>query len=239
MTVANPTTIDRQGLFVVTKIQRTSIVSNEELMNAMSYAKARVWAHLSNGSWQMINRSDLLSAAYEGVTEALHRFEPKRGGVQETKFTSYAHFWIEKYIKEFIARNRTIVSSSLSDSFRGLTPYAYSIDIQDDDAPSQDHQIGLKQDCVDLVEQSECNQAKSKLVKLFLKKLDSDFDRTCLQLHFGIQTIDNKAKNIKEIAKLTQVSKRIVTESLERSMSMLKQYSDTGQVRCLYSQWSD
>jgi RNA polymerase sigma factor (sigma-70 family) len=228
------TTNDNKNIFInaitdfhnggVLLLPKVAIVNEQEISDAMNYAKAKVHSYMK--SWHSkFSKQELESAAFEGIAEAIQRFEPKNGSVQDTKFTSYAHFWIEKYIKTYIANNKTILSGSLHDLWVGSVPYAYSIDDNNDDGPSSDCTAMVKdkseKNSADFVLiKSETDAGTQELLNRILSRL-SGLDKIVVQLHFGIDTIDDKSMTIKEIAKNLGISSAKAQGHLDSAMTNL------------------
>lgn len=65
----------------------------------LAYNNATRYASMNKGRPHM-DDNDLLQAAFVGLTEASHTFDPERGH----KFVTHAHWWVNKRISEEIAR---------------------------------------------------------------------------------------------------------------------------------------
>lgn len=184
------------------------LVTEKDYTDAINLCKARAYHYQSIG-WTQFAREDLISAGYEGICIAAQRFDPSKGTVKATKFTSYAYFWIEKYIREFIAKNKSIVSGSLSDCWCGRVPYAQSIDqyTNDNDSAGPDHNAWLSDhsNACSTIEQNELRQQQADLLAEMFSELH-EIERTVLMLRMGIGTIDSQPLTIRDLAEAMDMS---------------------------------
>lgn len=201
-------------------------VTENELQDAMRMAQARVY-HYQQIGWTMFSKTDLLSAAYEGIAEALIRFEPAKGTVKETKFTSYAYFWIEKYLKEFITKNKTMLTGSSAELWTGEVPYTMSIDVYDSDdrdGIGSDHKDWLGTDVLasSYIEATEhANQIHELLATMFLEL--EPMQRLVIQLSIGIGTVAREPLTLREIARSTHLTLKVVEELLQQAHAKMEQ----------------
>lgn len=178
-------------------------ITEQDYKDARQIAKTRAFHYIQCG-WTQFQMDELLSAAYEGVCEAAVRFDPYKGNLKDTKFTSYAYFWIEKYIKEYIASNKSVVSGSLSDCWTGKVPYAMSIDAYDTgdtDQAGSDHKdwLGTCDSIEDAMSNSETTAEKLDMLSELLLKLEP-LERLVIQLSVGIGTLNGQAMTVRQIA---------------------------------------
>jgi RNA polymerase sigma factor (sigma-70 family) len=199
-----------QTLNITETISTTvDFISNDELIDAQNLAKSRVYYFKSLG-WLQFTNDELIAEAYAGITESILRFNPDKGSVKNTKFTSYAYFWIDKKIKEYIARNKSLLSGNLSECWRGDVPYTTSIDSygEKDDSAGIDHLgfIADESETIDVVLIRKERQQKCK--DLFSKLMENlaPMESLCYQLINGIGTISGKPMTIREIAESIEVS---------------------------------
>lgn len=208
-------------------------VTDTELQDAMNMASARA-THYQQIGWTMFTKEELKGAANEGIAEALIRFEPSRGGVKDTKFTSYAYFWIEKYLKEYITNNKSMLSASSAEKWQKQVPYVNSFDAYDDkgnDNAGSDHKDWLGAGIVasDAMEAHERHDACSNLLTTMLLQLEQQ-ERLCMQLSLGIGTLYGKAMEVRQIAKAMNISKvqvrMILTAAQQKLVAIKKTYAD-------------
>lgn len=204
-------------------------VTEADLRNAINMAKARVF-HYQQIGWTMFSKDDLLSAANEGIAEALVRFEPSKGSVKETKFTSYAYFWIEKYLKEYITHNKTLLAGTSFELWTGAVPYAMSIDAYDDpdrDDASSDHKdwLGTSVSASANIEAIQRQKDINALLGQLFMHLEPA-ERLVMQLSLGIGTVYHEPMTIPEIAKATKQTKAAV-ELLMHNATMKMQDAKT------------
>lgn len=200
-------------------------VTETDLQNAINMAKARVY-HYQQIGWTMFSRADLLSAANEGIAEALVRFEPSKGSIKDTKFTSYAYFWIEKYIKEYITHNKTMLTGTAFELWTGAVPYTISIDAYDDpdrDEVSSDHKdwLGTSVSASANIEASQRQRDMQALLSQMLMHLEPA-ERLVMQLSIGIGTVFHKPMTIPEIAKATKQTKKVVEQLMQAATSKMQ-----------------
>jgi RNA polymerase sigma factor (sigma-70 family) len=204
-------------------------VTDQDLKDAMNLASARAY-HYQQVGWTMFTREELKSAALEGIAEAIIRFEPTRGSVKDTKFTSYAYFWIEKYLKEYITNNKSMLSASNCEKWQGKVPYVNSYDAydaNDNDGAGSDHKDWLGAGIIasDAMEANERSIACNDLLTSMLLKLDH-IERLCMQLSLGIGTLYGKQMEVKQIAKALRISKVQVRLILGNAQNKLKAYKE-------------
>jgi RNA polymerase sigma factor (sigma-70 family) len=199
-------------------------VSMQDIDDTMNLAKARVF-HYQQQGWTMFSKDELLSAAYEGISEAIIRFDPNKGSVKQTKFSSYAYFWIEKYIMEYITNNKSTLSGTAAEKWSGRLPYAESIEALDDrqsNRMGQDHYawLGFTDQRYSIDSKEAIEGMKNLFTKLF-KELEPQ-ERLCMQLSIGIGTISGAPMRVTEIARMTRMKTIEVTEILQVAMSKLQ-----------------
>jgi RNA polymerase sigma factor (sigma-70 family) len=207
-------------------------ITSADLKEAMNIAKARAYHYQSIG-WTMFSREELVSAANEGICEAMVRFEPTKGTVKDTKFTSYAYFWIEKYLKEYITKNKTMLNGTGGELWSGQVPYTRSIDAldcSDSNTAGSDHKDWLGTNVLpsSSIEASERSKNVSNLIAKIFMELDS-LDRLCIQLHLGIGTIDSMPLSIRAIARQTCMTRTIVEQRLANA------YAKMQECKCKYA----
>lgn len=195
-------------------------VTSQDLKDTMNLAKARAYHYQSIG-WTMFSREELISAAYEGVSEALIRFQPDKGTVKDTKLSSYAYFWIEKYLKEYITKNKTILNGSTVEMWTGQVPYTNSIDALDtgaDDQMGSDHKdwLATDEDAASNIDKQERNQDINDLLATIFLELEPK-ERLVIQLSLGIGTIQHIQLTNREIARQTNMRVYEVDEILARA----------------------
>ena len=199
-------------------------VSMQDLDDTMNLAKARVF-HYQQQGWTMFSKDELLGAAYEGISEAIIRFDPDKGTVKQTKFSSYAYFWIDKYIMEYITSNKSILAGTAADKWTGKLPYAASIEALDDKASNkmgQDHYawLGFTDQQYDIDSKEAMAGMKNLFIKLF-KELEPQ-ERLCMQLSIGIGTVDGRPLQIYEIARMTRLRRVDVHALMASAMQKLQ-----------------
>lgn len=199
-----------------------------DLQDTMSLARARA-VHYQRSGWHMFEINELISAAYEGIAEATIRFNPSKGTVKDTKFSSYAYFWIEKYLKAFITVNKTMVKGTAHELYTGQVGYTSSIDAYDDtafDGSGSDHKFWLADasQASDKIEQAETDIARHNILMRMLKHLDR-LDRTVLCLSLGIGTVDREPLSVKDIAIAMHMTKPKVEAVLSKANAELARIS--------------
>lgn len=203
-------------------------ISSQELQDAKNLAKARVHYFKSLG-WLQFSNEELLSEAYSGISEAMCRFNPDKGTVKQTKFTSYAYFWIDKKIQEYIARYKTMLSGNLSEHWRNEIPYTMSIDmmVTSEDSGGIDHIFGLRDNDMTIEEKIENDEKTSRikeLLNVILEELEP-MESTCFQLLNGIGTISGEPMSIKEISKSVELPAAVVISIIENTKHKLHNIS--------------
>lgn len=213
-------------------------VSVKELTDAENLARARVFYFRSIG-WYQFSTEELLSTAMAAVSEAICRFNPQLGTVKDTKFTSYAYFWIDKYLKEYITRNKTMLSGSLNEHWNNEIPYTQSYDAMqsDSDSPGIDHIQGIRDNEETAEEKmiSDDNKLRiHELVQTMLSTLDP-VKSTCYKLSFGIGTISGEPMQPREIAKSLCMPIDEVLNVLDEITISLKQKAHEPQYMKMYN----
>lgn len=193
--------------------------------NAMNMARAMA-VQLRNKGWTTFTVKELADAGFEGIAEAAHRFEPTKGTVKLTKFTSYAFFWIRKMQQEYIAKNKSMLSGTMAECYGGLVPYTASIDAMDDksndDHAGSDHCIGLTSDIdiwQDMVDAETTRQRRDLLSTMFARL--PELERTAYLLSNGIGTVTGENMTVRQIAAAMQISIGHVSALVNNAKSLL------------------
>ena len=186
------------------------LITAADYNNAMNMARAMA-VQLRNKGWTRFTVKELMDAGFEGIAEAAVRFEPTKGTVRLTKFTSYAYFWIRKMQQEYIARNKSMLSGSLGECYMGLVPYTDSIDAMDDKSDSDHvrsgHCFGLTSDTfsyLDTVDTETLRQRRDLLAAMFARL--PELERTAYMLSNGIGTVTGENMTVREIAAAMEIS---------------------------------
>jgi DNA-directed RNA polymerase sigma subunit (sigma70/sigma32) len=207
-----------------------SLVSQVEINEAMSLARARVRYYMSIG-WSQFSFDDLASAAYLGIAEAARRYLPEAGTVKDTKFTSHAYPWINKYIREYITNNKTIVSAGLGALYNNEAGFTISVDAFDDrnyDNAGSDHKGWLADDANNALEHIEHDERQVS-IKCIVREMChdlSELERTAIFLRFGIDTVGGIANDINKVAKLLDITIDYANEILANAFSKLSTVSN-------------
>jgi hypothetical protein len=136
---------------------------------------------------------------------------PEAGTVKDTKFTSFAYPWINKYIREHITRNKTMVSGGLAALYNNEAGFTISVDAFDDrgsDQAGSDHKWWLADTSCNVHEAIESKERMHD-IKTLVREICSDLDiteRTAIYLHFGIDTINGVHNDICRVAKMLEIS---------------------------------
>ena len=168
-----------------------------------------------------IEFDDCISAGLLGATEATDIYI-RRSKVekQAAKLSTYAHFWIEKYIKEYCRNNMTILSSGPTKVREALT-----FNVLEGNRPVNDEgrSVEFFDICNDANITSNDNteqlqEAESASIEL-LKGL-STIQKNVLILSFGICSTTGEGLNHRKIARKlnlrTSNVQSILTETLEQ-----------------------
>ena len=203
-------------------------VSYSEIKDAEDLARARVHYFRSLG-WYQFSTEELFAEACYGISEAICRFNPGLGTVKDTKFTSYAYFWIDKRIQEYIARNKTMLSGNLSELWTNEVPYTQSFDAiaENPDNGGIDHIYGIR-DNDDNAEESMIHADVSESIKNLVAELMSmldPFESTCYRLSFGIGTVSGEPMQPKEIAKSMNTTIEEVLKTIDNVSVKLREQS--------------
>lgn len=202
---------------------RTNI-QPDDWQNAMNMARAMA-VQLRNKGWTRFTVKELADAGYEGIAEAANRFEPTKGTVRLTKFTSYAYFWIRKMQQEYIARNKSMLSGSLSECYAGMVPYTDSIDAMDDeehDGIGSDHCGCLTSDTdiwQDMVDAEALRRRRDLLSSMFAKL--PELERTAYLLSNGIGTVTGESMTTRQIATAMEISTGHVSALVNNAKRLL------------------
>lgn len=185
------------------------IITEKDMADAINLCEATVTKYQQLG-WTQFTRDELISAGYEGICEATVLFDPNKGTVKRTKFTSYAYFWIRKYIQEYIAKNKTMASGSISECYRGDVGYTQSIDAYatNPDTGGIDH-LGYLACDSENIEEILSNQCLEQERKDLLAEMFSElsFEQSLVyKLYNGIGTVDGEPMTIREIASAMECS---------------------------------
>jgi len=186
------------------------LITPADYNNAMHMARAMA-VQLRNKGWTKFTVKELQDAGFEGIAEAAVRFEPTKGTVRLTKFTSYAYFWIRKMQQEYIAKNKSILSGSMTECYLGMVPYTDSIDAMDDNSESDhagsDHCAGLVSDTdiyQDMIDSETLRQRRDLLASMFARL--PELERTAYMLSNGIGTVNGTNMTVREIAAAMDIS---------------------------------
>lgn len=203
-------------------------ISPKEYNDAIGIVKARVH-YYRNAGWLQFSTDDLCSAGYNGIVEASIRFNPSKGTVRETKFTSYAYFWINKCIQEYIARNKSMLSGTLADCYRGSVDDTISIDQYTDaeNSGGQDH-LGFiavtDDDVVETMTKPYLQQKTKALVDTMLMELPDQL-RLVWSLAHGLGTVNGDGLDIRGIAKALECTKQYAENLLNEARTAMASIS--------------
>lgn len=213
-------------------------VTRMELQDADNIAKARV-NYFRQVGWTQFTPEELLSEARLGISIAIVRFNPARGSVKDTKFTSYAYFWINKYIQEYIARNKSMLSGTLAECWRDEMPYTSSYDqfAADSDTAGLDHMKSLRDISDNIDEQLDKVAIQSRCKRMFgmvMQMLDP-MESLVFKLNNGIGTISGEPMQIREIARSTEISAARVEDILNSVREKLHTIGENQELRKQFS----
>lgn len=198
------------------EIERVSIVSKQEWQDAMKLAKTIAIGYQKK--WTNYTIQELYSVGCEGLCEAALRFEPKKGVVQDTKFTTYARPWIVKWVLLYCEYAKHTVSGTPRDVSK-----EFSIDYVTDDGLDTEHKSWMSSssdyNSDNEVKKQEHKTELSEILQFLLSKLDS-LEIIVVQMYFGINTLNDKAYSVKEIAKELELrvykAQEILNDALEK-----------------------
>ena len=149
---------------------------------------------------------DLYSAGIEGLMEATRpgRFKPEKGA----KFSSYAYFWIRKYVLQFISLN--IQQETLSESTKDRVVHIdalYSNDEEGNQHEKISNEIGR-----DFVSEDVHEHDRHKMLKYAVHELEPVVKRVIISRY-----LLSKPKSLLEVA-----------NDLKLPPSQVKQYQTAG-----------
>lgn len=180
-------------------------IGQDDLDNAMRMAQVKAVDFFKKGWGEQFSIEELISSAQMGVCEAMLRFNPTKGTIKHTKFTSYAFFWIRKYLQEYVTQHKTILSGTMGEKYEGLVPGTQSIDALNDkenDGPGQDHMSFMTSNVdifEDFVEQEQRTQRKILFKQMIAELEPNEMLAYCLR--YGIDTVTGLPMRDREIAK--------------------------------------
>jgi RNA polymerase primary sigma factor len=162
-----------------------------------------------------VNIDDLIQEGNRGLIEAARRFTPDK----DTKFITYAQFWIRKYLNESIVEfGRTvklphnqeydIYKQKVSGEWEGNLRNVEIDKPLDMDDPQTIGDNLLKEDFVDPFEKEEQNQ---KLI-FFLEQLTPQ-EVQIIKLFYGIE--ETKSLSTREVSKIVNVDESKVNRILK------------------------
>ncbi len=162
-----------------------------------------------------VNIDDLIQEGNRGLIEAARRFTPDK----DTKFITYAQFWIRKYLNESIVEfGRTvklphnqeydIYKQKVSGEWEGNLRNVEIDKPLDMDDPQTIGDNLLKEDFVDPFEKEEQNQ---KLI-FFLEQLTPQ-EVQIIKLFYGIE--ETKSLSTREVSKIVNVDEAKVNRILK------------------------
>jgi RNA polymerase primary sigma factor len=162
-----------------------------------------------------VNIDDLIQEGNRGLIEAARRFTPDK----DTKFITYAQFWIRKYLNESIVEyGRTvklphnqeydIYKQKVSGEWEGNLRNVEIDKPLDTDDPQTIGDNLLKEDFVDPFEKEEQNQ---KLI-FFLEQLTPQ-EVQIIKLFYGIE--ETKSLSTREVSKIVNVDEAKVNRILK------------------------
>lgn len=191
------------------KVIDARLVTAEDYENAMHMGRALA-KRLRDMGWQRFSMNDLIGAANEGIAEAALRFEPTKGRVQLTKFTSYAYFWIRKKLLQYVTVNKTLLSAKEYEHACGYVPSTLYLDKFDDDnndGPGTDHMGFLvsNEDFYQTLITNEARLASQNLLASMLARLPEK-ERTAYMLSVGLGTVMGEGLTVRQIAHAMNIS---------------------------------
>lgn len=199
-------------------------INENDITDARNMAKAMSYEFLSSGWNRVCTADDLISAAYEGIAEAIVKFDPNKGTVKQTKFTSYAYFWIRKYLQMYVTKAKTLLSGSMSDAYRGLIPTSTSIDAigTSYDEAGADHNGWLADgdEADTAITAGERNLECLELLHAMLAELP-DFERTTYALSVGLGTLSGQAMTPRQMAHAMDCTVAMVNDGLKRAQMLM------------------
>jgi len=169
-----------------------------------------------------LNIDDLIQEGNRGLIEAAKRFTPDK----DSKFITYAQFWIRKYLNESIVEfGRTvklphnqeyqIYKEKVSGTYEGnLNNVEIDKPINDDDSMTVGDLI-LSEDFSDPFEKEEQN----KQLSFFLKQLSED-EIKIIKLFYGIE--ETKSLSTREVAKIVGLEEAKVNRILKIARNKMR-----------------
>lgn len=162
-----------------------------------------------------INIDDLIQEGNSGLIEAAKRFTPDK----DTKFITYAQFWIRKYLNESIVEHGRTVRIPHNQEYeiykekvkgdydRNLTNVEIDKPFNDDDSTTFGDML-LTEDFVDPFEKEEQNSQ----LKFFLEQLTPE-EVQIIKLFYGIE--ETKSLSTREVSKIVGIDEVKVNRILK------------------------
>jgi RNA polymerase sigma factor (sigma-70 family) len=176
---------------------------------------------------ERVNIDDLIQAGNLGLVIAADKYlnTPVESGTRPAKFSTYAYFWIQKYITEESYMQATLMSGTRDDKWQAAH-YTHTVgsdaygETGDSDRKSEKNSVWDK---LNSSEQNEIQTAKSDLdsIKLASKQLFKDLkpeEKRVLFLVYGIDTPTGNPCTYEEAGKLIGKSKATICRMMESSL---------------------
>lgn len=160
---------------------------------------------------------DLISEGNLGLMRAIDKFDETRN----IKFISYAVWWIKQAMQEFIKKNQKIdsVESSIEDecdSQESLRDKLF-FDNDNEDNYQEDNEAF---DVISEENNEEAlNEYQKKLISQLLSKVDKR-TQDIIKMYYGLD--NQKAKTLKEIGAIFNISKERVRQICKRAFTLFR-----------------
>ena len=155
---------------------------------------------------------DLISEGNLGLIHAFDKFDEKRG----YKFISYAVWWINFYIKDFIEKRKNTEEHEISNDELVVPVFETAEKVDDDQEPLSAFSDMSNEDDMD---EQELNSEYKEIVNKLLDKLDFR-ERTIIKCCFGLD--DKKPMTLKECGGVLGLSQERVRQVKEKTLLKLK-----------------
>ena len=149
-----------------------------------------------------VNFADLISEGNMGLLKAAEKFDPSRN----TKFISYAVWWIRVYIQEYINANKTAGIATDNDNSAGST--------KDDDyiVPANTINSEFEEEMIDA-------QSRYASIEELMSSLEKR-EKKILIMYFGLY--GNKENTLDEIGQEMKLTKERVRQIKDKALVKMK-----------------